>query len=181
MLIKDKSSPIHIDSKFDATTHQYIPMTSNDRSALFVVEVVGDAQFRHADGSVPLEAGMFIHFRGDLEHYTHVNKGGEVTYLGLFNVNAFAKVDRPLSGVDRSLACGGALGQFMNDYSDVAALCAVTTTLAQGPLLPTTKKRMRQLEEGTSDNNTTSEVEGEVVMGNLVDPTTNDFSSNFIA
>ncbi len=100
MIIKDKSSPIHVDSMFDETTHQYIPMTSNDRSALFVVEVVGDAQFRHADGSIPLEDGMLIHFRGDLEHYTHVNKGNSVTYLGPFYVNAFAKVDRSLSAVD---------------------------------------------------------------------------------
>ena len=100
MIIKDKSSPIHVDSMFDETTHQYIPMTSNDRSALFVVEVVGDAQFRHTDGSIPLKGGMLIHFRGDLEHYTHVNKGSAVTYLGPFYVNAFAKVDRSLSAVD---------------------------------------------------------------------------------
>ena len=154
MVIKEKSSVPHVDLKFDATTHQYIPMTSNDRSALFVVDVVGDAQFRHVDGSIPLEGGMFIHFRGDLEHYTHVSKGGEVTYLGPFNVNAFAKVDRSLSVGDRSLICeiqceNGALSQCMND---VAALCAVTTTstLAQGPLAPA--KKRRQLEEGSSDN-----------------------------
>ena len=171
MIIKEKSSPIHIDLKFDATINQYIPMTSNDRSALFVVDVVGDAQFRHADGSIPLDAGMFIHFRGDLEHYTHVSKGGEVTYLGPFYVNAFAKVDRSLSGVDRSLVSG---------WGD-AGLCAVTTTMAQGPLEKATKKRVRQLEEGTSDNNTASELEGEVIMGNIVDFTTNEFASNFIA
>ena len=169
MIIKEKSSPIHIDLKFDATINQYIPMTSNDRSALFVVDVVGDAQFRHADGSIPLDAGMFIHFRGDLEHYTHVSKGGEVTYLGPFYVNAFAKVDRSLSGVDRSLVSG---------CCDTG-LCAVTSTLAQGPLAPV--KKRRQLEEGTSDNNTASELEGEVVMGNIVDMTTNAFASNFLA
>src|SRR5210317_618598 len=97
MIIKDKSSPLHVDEMFDPTTNQYIPMTSNDRSAMFVVEVVGDVQFRHTGGSIPLEAGMFIHFRGDLEHHTHLNKGSAVTYLGPFIVNAFAKVDRSLA------------------------------------------------------------------------------------
>ena len=113
---------------------------------------------------------MFIHFRGDLEHYTHVNKGGEVTYLGPFNVNAFAKVDRSLSGVDLSLslACG------LEVYFVCGSLLCGNNRhkpLAQGIL----KKRYelpdgrRQLEEGTSDNNTESELEGEVVMGNIVD------------
>ena len=54
MVIKEKSSLPHADRKFDETTNQYIPLTSNNRSALFVVDVVGDAQFRHADGFVPL-------------------------------------------------------------------------------------------------------------------------------
>ena len=176
MIVKDKPSPIHIDGKFDETTHQYIPMTSNDRSALFVVDVVGDAQFRHADGSIPLDAGMFIHFRGDLEHYTHLNKGSAVTYLGPFYVSEFAKVDRSLSVVDRSLG----ICWFAIPFS-----LATATTEVQGDLRKLDQDidelTRRQLEEGTSDNNTASELKGEVVMGNLLDMTTNDFSSNFLA
>ena len=177
MVIEEKSSVPHVDLKFDETTNQYIPLTSNDRSALFVVEVVGDAQFRHTDGSIPLEDGMFIHFRGDLEHYTHVSEGGEVTYLGPFNVNSFAKVDRSLSGVDRSLQCYPGSGFiFCGEL-----MC--TNVTHETKLIGTLKNAAprRQLEEGASDSNTTSELGGEVVMGNLVDTTTNDFSSNFLA
>ena len=165
MIIKEKSSVPHVDLMFDETTNQYIPMTSNDRSALFVVEVVGDALFRHADGSIPLEAGMFIHFRGDLEHYTHLNKGSVVTYLGPFNVNAFAEVARSLSAVDRSV--------------EIFCFLGSPVTTAQGELKRADTRR--QLEEGASDISTASKVEGEVVMGNLVDVATNNFVSNFLA
>ena len=170
MVIKDKSSPLHTDGKFDATTHQYIPMTSNDRSALFVVDVVGNAQFRHADGSIPLDTDMFIHFRGDLEHYTHLNEGSVVTYLGPFYVNKFARVDRSLSSVDKSL---GAL--YVAEYS---AACFASSGL-KGSV--TNVVARRQLEEGATDDNTASELEGEVVMGNLVNTTTNEIVTNFLA
>lgn len=163
MIIKDKSSPLHVDRMLDPTTNQYIPMTSNDRSALFVVEVVGDVQFRHTGGSIPLQAGMFIHFRGDLEHYTHLNKGSAVTYLGPFLVNSFAKMDRSLRE---------------DIYCYVCIESEHKPTL-QGSVRQVYKRR--QLEEGASDNTTASEVEGEVVMGNLVDMTTNEFTSIFLA
>ena len=172
MIVKDKPSPIHIDGKFDETTNQYIPMTSNDRSALFVVDVVGDAQFRHADGSIPLDAGMFIHFRGDLEHYTHLNKGSAVTYLGPFYVNAFAKVDRSLAGGNTGAVCFGlcAIANMICSTHEISFGAEITQAL-----------RVRQLEEGANDNSTATELEGVVVMGNLVDKNTNEFASNFVA
>ena len=162
MMIKDYSTPVHADTKFDATTNQHIPLTSDERSALFVVEVVGNAQFRHAHGSIPLEDGMFIHFRGDLEHHTHLNKGSAVTYLGPFNVNAFAKVDRSLSG------------DVVPNWKGV-----YTQSTMQGPVIKVVARR--QLEQGASDNNTASGLEGEVVMGNYFITTNTDFASNFLA
>ncbi len=73
-------------------------------------------------------------------------------------------------------ACGGALGSETNlDY----VINSLATTRVIGELEEFLCRR--QLEEGTSDNNTASELEGVVVMGNLVDMTTNDFKSNFIA
>ena len=164
MMIKDYPTPLHADTKLDAATNQYIPMTSNDRSALFVVDVVGDAQFRHADVSVPLATGMFIHFRGDLQHHTHLNKGSAVTYLGPFYVNEFAKVERSLSGVD--CPPSNSKGAYM--WSSL-----------KGPLK--SRVNRRQLEEGASDNNTASGLEGEVVMGNFFITTNKDFASNFLA
>ena len=168
IIVKGESSPPHIDFEVNMATNRRSRIS---HPAMFVVDTVGDAHFHYADISIPLKAGMLINFRGDMPHFTHVEKGGRVTYLG--DLNLFDPVgsrhlwqDMVASelGKSRTKAVGG-VKRFHNYISNINPI-----------------QRMLSEENVTETGDATTDaiVNGTVAIGNLLDKDTNEFQANFL-
>ena len=161
-IVEGDSSPLHIDVKVDMATNQH---SYTARPTMLVVDTIGDAHFHYGDNSIPLESGMLINFSGDMPHFTHVEKGGRVTYLG--DLNSFDPVTRYLVGQElpltsrktETLAAGYALGHTVPVYERMLSEENVTET---------------------GDATTEAIVNGTVAIGNLLGKDTDEFQANFL-
>ena len=89
--VEGKSSVPHIDCYVNEMTNVMTEvMDPNDRVGFLWVgdESDGTGQFRYGDTTLPIKAGTFVHFRGDLPHYTILPKGGSVSMLGPFPLSS---------------------------------------------------------------------------------------------
>eukprot|EP00957_Ditylum_brightwellii_P124615 9497550-Ditylum_brightwellii.AAC.1 len=89
--VKGKSSVPHIDCYVNKMTDVMTEvMDPNDHVGFIWVgdESDGTGQFRYGDTTLPIKAGTFVHFRGDLPHYTILPKVGSVSMLGPFPLSS---------------------------------------------------------------------------------------------
>ena len=153
-IVDSKSSLPHTDFVVNLDTNQ---RTFTEYTAMLVVDIIGDAFFNYGDVSIPLEAGMLLHFDGSVPHFTNIEDGGRVTYLG--SLNWF----KPNG--DRHLNI------MLKNILD-------SSTKAAAPIRRNVTRR--RLSEVNANETETDAVNGTAAIGHLVNKTTKEIVSNFL-
>jgi len=85
--VEDTSSVPHIDCYMDKQTNLVAELMGPNNCVAFLwTEDNEDGHFRYGDVTVPIWAGTFVTFRGDIPHYTML-KSGTALMLGPFEVS----------------------------------------------------------------------------------------------
>ena len=146
-IVDGKSSLPHTDFVVNLDTNQ---RTFAEYTTMLVVDIIGDAFFNYGDVSIPLEAGMLLHFDGSVPHYTNIDDGGRVTYLG--SLNWF----KPDGARHLNIMLMNASARVVGDF------------------LPSMRRLSEVNANETGAAATTDTVSGTAVIGDLVDKTTKE-------